>query len=77
MRNSNPIMLIYMLLLCPIFVTSTSINKSFIMIKPEGVRDRVVGRIIQRFEDKGLKVNYAFIYFTMYFLTFSTSVECD
>jgi nucleoside diphosphate kinase len=47
------------------------------MIKPEGVRDRVVGRIIQRFEDKGLKVNYAFIYFTMYFLTFSTSVECD
>lgn len=31
-------------------------EKTYIMIKPDGVQRRLVGRIIQRFEDKGLQL---------------------
>ncbi len=31
-------------------------ERTFVMIKPDGVQRRLVGRIIQRFEDKGLNI---------------------
>ena len=31
-------------------------ERSFSMIKPDGVQRRLVGRILQRFEDKGLRL---------------------
>ena len=31
-------------------------EKTFVMIKPDGVQRGLIGRIIQRFEDRGLKV---------------------
>lgn len=33
-----------------------SIQKTFIMIKPDGVRRHLIGKIISRFEEKGLKL---------------------
>lgn len=32
------------------------IEKTFAMVKPDGVQRGIVGRIVQRFEDRGLKV---------------------
>ncbi|MEM0342854.1 MAG: nucleoside-diphosphate kinase [Thermoplasmata archaeon] len=32
------------------------IEKTFVMIKPDGVQRGLVGRIIQRFEERGLKI---------------------
>ncbi len=32
------------------------IEKTFVMVKPDGVQRGLVGRIVQRFEDRGLKV---------------------
>lgn len=32
------------------------IEKTFVMIKPDGVQRGLVGRIVQRFEDRGLKI---------------------
>lgn len=31
-------------------------ERTFVMIKPDGVQRRLAGRIIQRFEDKGLRI---------------------
>ena len=31
-------------------------ERTFSMIKPDGVQRRLVGRIVQRFEDKGLRI---------------------
>ena len=31
-------------------------DKTFVMIKPDGVQRNLIGRIISRFEDKGLRV---------------------
>ena len=31
-------------------------EKTFVMIKPDAVRRKLIGRIIQRFEDKGLEI---------------------
>lgn len=33
-----------------------TVEKTLILIKPDGVKRRLAGRIIQRFEDKGMKV---------------------
>jgi nucleoside diphosphate kinase len=35
---------------------SSGLERTFIMIKPDGVRRGLSGRIIQRFEDKGLRL---------------------
>lgn len=32
------------------------IEKTFVMIKPDGVQRGLVGRIVERFEDRGLKI---------------------
>lgn len=32
------------------------IEKTFVMVKPDGVQRGLVGRIVQRFEDRGIKV---------------------
>ncbi|MDQ1371177.1 MAG: nucleoside-diphosphate kinase [Candidatus Thermoplasmatota archaeon] len=32
------------------------IEKTFVMVKPDGVQRGLVGRIVQRFEDRGVKV---------------------
>lgn len=32
------------------------IERTFIMIKPDGVQRGLIGKIIQRFEEKGLKL---------------------
>lgn len=32
------------------------IEKTFVMVKPDGVQRALVGKIVQRFEDRGLKV---------------------
>jgi nucleoside-diphosphate kinase len=32
------------------------IEKTFVMVKPDGVQRSLVGKIVQRFEDRGLKV---------------------
>jgi len=32
------------------------IEKTFVMVKPDGVQRNLVGRIVQRFEDRGLKI---------------------
>jgi len=32
------------------------IEKTFVMVKPDGVQRNLVGKIVQRFEDRGLKI---------------------
>jgi len=32
------------------------IEKTFVMVKPDGVQRSLVGRIVQRFEDRGVKI---------------------
>jgi len=32
------------------------IEKTFVMVKPDGVQRGLIGRIVQRFEDRGLKI---------------------
>ena len=32
------------------------IQKSFVMMKPDAVQRRLMGKILSRFEDKGLKI---------------------
>lgn len=42
---------------CYIFVTmAENKERTFIMIKPDGVQRGLVGKIVQRFEDKGFKL---------------------
>ena len=33
------------------------IQKSFVMMKPDAVQRRLMGKILSRFEDKGLKID--------------------
>jgi nucleoside-diphosphate kinase len=33
-----------------------AIERTFVMVKPDGVQRGLIGRVIQRFEDKGLKI---------------------
>jgi len=32
------------------------IEKTFVMVKPDGVQRNLIGKIVQRFEDRGLKI---------------------
>ncbi len=41
---------------CGLNISNIVIEKSLIIIKPDGVRDRVTGKIISRFEDAGLTI---------------------
>jgi len=41
---------------CGLNISSVSIEKSLIIIKPDGLQDRVAGKIISKFEDAGFTI---------------------
>jgi hypothetical protein len=47
---------ILILLLCVSFTNMSNTERSFLMIKPDGVQRGLVGDIIKRFEAKGFKL---------------------
>src|SRR5947207_14343349 len=41
---------------CSFRYSAPPMERTFSMIKPDGVQRRLVGKIVQRFEDKGLRI---------------------